>query len=238
VVACERREHPPLTFDPGIAGFLLLLGAMAVFAAWRASRRRHALRTLSARGYREDQAPPGDLIKLIEEHLGGEPQHAWQRAERAWAIELLPCAEDEESTVWIVVTAPLATAFDGRLLLRAWQGASPERLPGRLGTRVLEFGNERLAGLVRVPDPGRRLHGAGCGYLAYAERAFDLESRLPDAFLARLPRLAGTVTSLVLNGPDLLLKAPFDKVAPALDAVTELATRLSDTQSTTNEARS
>ena len=227
-----------MTFDPGIAGFLLLFAAMAVFAAWRASRRRHALRTLLARGYREVPTPPGDLIKLIEEQLGGEPQHAWQRAEREWAIELLPRAEDEESTARIVVTTPLAITFDGRLLLRAWQGASPEGLPGRMGTRVLEFGDERLAGLVRVPDPDRRLHGAGCGYLAYAEPAFDLESRLPDAFLARLPRLAGTVTSLLLKGPDLLLQAPFDKVAPALDAVTELAARLSDTESTTNEARS
>ena len=90
-----------MSFDPGIAGFLLLFAAMAVFAAWRASRRRHALRTLSARGYREVPTPPGDLIKLIEEHLGGEPQKAWQRAERAWAIELLPRAEDEESTAWI-----------------------------------------------------------------------------------------------------------------------------------------
>lgn len=226
-----------MNIDSGIAGFLVLLGAMAAFAAWHVSRTRHAQRILSARAYRQASSVPAELALLIAERLGGQPRNAWQRNDGCWAVELLPRAEDEDSTARIVVTAPLATPFDGCLLLRSWQGASPERLPGRLGTRVLEFGDERLSGLVRVPDPQGRLHGDGVGYLAYAERAFELESRLPDGFLERLPDFAGTAWSLLLNGPHLLLQAPFGSVAKAVDAVTELAERLGDTEPTTYETR-
>ncbi len=226
-----------MNIDPGIAGFLLLLGAMATFAAWHASRGRHAQRIISARGYREASTLPTDLAQLIADRLGGQPRKAWQRADGCWAIELLPRAENDDSTLRIVVTAPLASPFDDCLLLRAWQGASPERLPGRLGTRVLELGDDRLTGLARVPDPHGRLRGDGVGYLAYTERPFELESRLPDGFLERLPDCAGMASSLVLSGPDLLLQAPFSRVAKAIDAVSELAARLSDNDPTSNGTR-
>ncbi len=226
-----------MNIDTGIVGFLALLGIMTAFGAWHVSRARRAQRMIESRGYHPASAPPADLVRLIAAHLGGQPRRAWRRDGRCWAIELLPRAEDEESTVRIVVTAPIATPFDDHLLLRSWQGASPEHLPGRLGTRLLEFGDERLAGLVRVPDPNGRLQGDGGGYLAYAEDAFELDSRLPDGFLERLPNLAKTAWSLVLSGPDLLLQAPFGRAAKAIDAVTELAARLNDTDPTSKGTR-
>lgn len=219
-----------MNVDPGIAGFLAVLVALAAVGAWSVRRRRAAERVLAERGYREVSAAPESLMRRVAARLGGEPRRIWQheRSPDRWVIELLPRAEDEESTARIVVTAPLAEAFGGCLLFRSWQGASPDHQPGRLGTRLLEFGDARLEGLARLADPNRWLHGERSGYLAYAEQAFDLETRLPERVLARLPALADTASSLLMEGHELLLQAPFGKASQALDALATLVARLDE----------
>jgi hypothetical protein len=215
-----------MNLDPGIAGFLAMLVGLAGFAAWRAGSGRHAMRCIRARGYVETPELPSELVALLARRFGGESRRFWRRDERHWAVELLPRAEEEESTLRFVVTAPLKIPYDGCLLLRAWQGVDPKRLPGRLGVGLLEFGDERLTGLRRLPDPHRRLGGDGTGYLAYAEAETGLEALLPEAFLDRLPALAQTVWALVISGSDLLLLVPFDKAEAAFVAAPDLAARL------------
>ncbi len=212
-----------MNVDPGILGFLALLAALAMLALWSARRARSAERFIVTQGYRAAAHPPAALMQLVSDRLGGEATRVWSKNARDWVLELLPRPEDDESTLRIVVTVPLETPFDGCLLLRAWQGAAPDRLPGRLGAGLLELGDARLAGLQRLPDPDRRLAREGSGYLAYAGSAITLEAELSGAFLDRLPSLAQTVWTVVVSGTDLLLLAPLARAREALAAAQELA---------------